>query len=79
MTTALIPDTAPVRPSDLLSSASLRVLRGAPSAEELAAVAAVLVRCLADAPAPAAPGPDSARWSRLERAHRYACPRSWHN
>ncbi|MFI7414683.1 acyl-CoA carboxylase subunit epsilon [Streptomyces sp. NPDC049627] len=65
-------------PSDLLAATSFRVLRGEPSAEELAAFTAVLTLRLTAADEPAPHRPTTARWSRPERTRAYNCPRAWH-
>ncbi|WP_435973396.1 acyl-CoA carboxylase subunit epsilon [Streptomyces sp. Qhu_M48] len=57
-----------------------RVEKGAPSAEELAAVTAVLLARTQDAPVPAAPVSRSvAGWRRPERARGFDGPRTWHS
>ncbi|MER5964962.1 acyl-CoA carboxylase subunit epsilon [Streptomyces sp. NPDC002057] len=62
-----------------------RVEKGAPSAEELAAVTAVLLARTQEAPGPAAPGPAApvsrsvAGWRRPERARGFDGPRTWHS
>jgi hypothetical protein len=63
-------------PQDLLAAGSLRVLRGEPSPEELAALATVLTLRLTTPPAPA-PRP-TAHWTRPDRPAHYTCPRAWH-
>ncbi|MFI8996018.1 acyl-CoA carboxylase subunit epsilon [Streptomyces sp. NPDC053542] len=56
----------------------IRVEKGSPTPEELAAVTAVLLRVMAAAPEDPAPlRPAAARWRRLERAERGPGPRSW--
>ncbi|MFJ9906856.1 acyl-CoA carboxylase subunit epsilon [Streptomyces sp. NPDC101152] len=73
------PDIMPTpTPSDLLTAASLRVLRGEPSAEELAAVMAVLTLRLTPRDEPAAQHRTTAAWTRPERLRAYNCPRAWH-
>ncbi|WP_327698578.1 acyl-CoA carboxylase subunit epsilon [Streptomyces sp. NBC_00459] len=71
--------TAPPIPSDLLAAASFRVLRGEPSAEELAAFTAVLTRRLTTSDEPIPRGPATVRWTRPERLRAYTCPRAWHS
>ncbi|MFF1722761.1 acyl-CoA carboxylase subunit epsilon [Streptomyces sviceus] len=77
MTATSTPTPAPT-PSDLLAAMSFRVLRGEPSAEELAAITTVLTLRLTtqDEPTPQRPAP--ARWTRPERLRTYNCPRAWH-
>ncbi|UED86830.1 acyl-CoA carboxylase subunit epsilon [Streptomyces profundus] len=57
----------------------VRVERGAASAEELAAVTALLMARAArsEAPRPAPALPRTAGWRRLERVSAYRVPRSW--
>ncbi|WP_062205789.1 acyl-CoA carboxylase subunit epsilon [Streptomyces sp. NBRC 109706] len=57
----------------------VRVERGAASAEELAAVTALLMARAArsGAPTPAPVHPRTAGWRRLERVSTYRVPRSW--
>lgn len=64
--------------SDLLAATSFRVLRGEPSAEELAAFTAVLTLRLTTQDEPTPQRPTTARWSRPERLRTYNCPRAWH-
>jgi hypothetical protein len=76
--TAIPTPTAPST-SELLTATSFRVLRGEPSAEELAAFTAVLTLRLATVHEPAPRLPATARWSRPERLRNYSCPRAWHS
>jgi hypothetical protein len=69
--------TAP-SPSDLLTATSFWVLRGDPSAEELAAFVTVLTLRLTTVEDPTPRRPTTARWSRPERLRGYTCPRAWH-
>ncbi|MFE1776743.1 acyl-CoA carboxylase epsilon subunit [Streptomyces sp. NPDC059008] len=60
----------------------VRITKGEPTAEELAALTAALVGALARRPPPrrVRPAPDGARyagWQRLERLPRHAVPGSW--
>ncbi|MEU7489483.1 acyl-CoA carboxylase subunit epsilon [Streptomyces sp. NPDC042319] len=56
----------------------IRVEKGSPTPEELAAVTAVLLRVMAAAPEDPAPvRPVTAGWRRLERVERGSGPRSW--
>ncbi|WP_405872262.1 acyl-CoA carboxylase subunit epsilon [Streptomyces sp. NBC_00005] len=71
--------TATPTAAELLTATSFRVLRGEPSAEELAAFSAVLTLRLATADEPAPQRPATARWSRPERLRAYSCPRAWHS
>ena len=65
--------------SDLLAATSFRVLRGEPSAEELAAFTAVLTLRLTAPDDPTPQRPTTAGWSRPERLRAYNCPRAWHS
>lgn len=76
MTAIQTPASTPTT-SDLLAATSFRVLRGEPSAEELAAFTAVLTLRLTTADEPAARRPTTAGWSRPERLRAYNCPRAW--
>ncbi|MGW0146920.1 acyl-CoA carboxylase subunit epsilon [Streptomyces sp. NPDC003333] len=67
-----------MNPTDLLAATSVRVLRGAPSPEELAAFTAVLTLRLTPAADPVRPRPSTAAWSRPDRARPYTSPRAWH-
>ncbi|MER5378449.1 acyl-CoA carboxylase epsilon subunit [Streptomyces sp. NPDC002553] len=70
--------TATPTPSDLLAATSLRVLRGEPSAEELAAVTVVLTLLLTTPDEPAPQRPPTAGWTRPDRLGTYSSPRAWH-
>ena len=73
------PTLAPApAPSGLLAATSFRVLRGEPSAEELAAVMAVLTLRLTPQDEPAPQRPATAGWTRPDRLRSYTCPRAWH-
>ncbi|MFF1305099.1 acyl-CoA carboxylase subunit epsilon [Streptomyces sp. NPDC058307] len=65
-------------PSDLLAATSLRILRGEPSAEELAAITAVLTLRLTPRHEPTPQRPTTAHWTRPERIRAYNCPRGRH-
>ncbi|MFF8957350.1 acyl-CoA carboxylase subunit epsilon [Streptomyces sp. NPDC014894] len=56
----------------------LRVDRGSPSPEELAAVTAVLMARLTIAGPPPPPHRRAAPWRRPERANVFDGPRTWH-
>ncbi|MEU4076441.1 acyl-CoA carboxylase subunit epsilon [Streptomyces venezuelae] len=56
-----------------------RVEKGAPSAEELAAVTAVLLARTQETQAPAPAARPVAGWRRLERARGFDGPRTWHS
>ncbi|RSS34481.1 acyl-CoA carboxylase subunit epsilon [Streptomyces sp. WAC08241] len=56
----------------------MRVLRGEPSPEELAALTAVLSLRPTARDEPAAHRRGTANWTRPERLRAYDCPRSWH-
>ncbi|CAL9619603.1 hypothetical protein SUDANB6_05832 [Streptomyces sp. enrichment culture] len=72
-----MPDPRTVPATD----AVLRVVRGSPSPEELAAVTALLLARMAaagDDTAAAGPGPATAGWRRPERRSGFLGPRTWH-
>ncbi|MEU4273228.1 acyl-CoA carboxylase epsilon subunit [Streptomyces sp. NPDC026092] len=59
----------------------LRVVKGSPSAEELAVLTALLLTRMAspgEDTGPAGPGPTTAGWSRPERRSGFPDPRTWH-
>jgi hypothetical protein len=58
-------------------AAALRVTKGNPSAEELAALAAVLLMVRAVGPGEIRPPVALATWRRLERASIFEPPASW--
>ncbi|MBW4718302.1 acyl-CoA carboxylase subunit epsilon [Saccharothrix obliqua] len=64
-------------PADAEPALLVRVVKGEPDLVELAALAAVLRRHVAEEPPPAGPGRRSARWRRPERAGGFAGARSW--
>ncbi|MGW8765604.1 acyl-CoA carboxylase subunit epsilon [Streptomyces sp. NPDC055815] len=67
--------TAPAQPAP---GHLVRVEKGAPSPEELAAVTAVLLARTQERPAATAPR-SVAGWRRLERAGGFEGPRTWHS
>lgn len=77
MTATRTPAPTPT-PSDLLAATSFRVLRGDPSAEELAAIMAVLTLRLTPPEDPTPRRPGTAGWTRPDRLRAYNCPRAWH-
>ncbi|WP_331765277.1 acyl-CoA carboxylase subunit epsilon (plasmid) [Streptomyces sp. NBC_01384] len=74
-----VPVSVPVFAESSGPADTIRVVKGAPTEEELAALAVVLLaRSAAQEPVqPGLPHRPSARWRRPDRVHGHRVPRSW--